>query len=100
MNIHTTVGIIGCGTISSTYLKAPQLFSNVRIAACADIDMSRARAQAAKFGVPRACSVAELLADPQIELVVNLNVPPTHPTTSHPALPANKSSTPPTPLAT
>ena len=100
MNTHTTVGIVGCGTISSTYLKAPQLFSNVRIAACADIDMSRARAQAAKFGVSRACSVAELLADPEIDVVVNLTVPATHAEISLAALAANKSVYSEKPLST
>lgn len=91
MKTHTTVGIVGCGNISSTYLKAPQRFSNVRIAACSDIDLQRAQAQAEKFGVPKACSVTELLADPEIDVVLNLTVPATHAEISLAALAANKS---------
>ncbi len=77
-NRKTPIGIIGCGNISSTYLKAPQLFENLQVVACADIDMQRARSQAEKFGVPNVYTVEELLADPEIEIVVNLTVPNTH----------------------
>jgi predicted dehydrogenase len=100
MENRTTVGIVGCGTISSAYLRASQLFSNVHIAACADIDLPRAQAQAAKFGIPKACSVAELLADPEIEVVVNLTVPAAHAEISLAALTANKSVYSEKPLAT
>lgn len=91
MQKPTNIGVIGCGNISSIYLQAPQLFPNLRIAACADIDPARAQAQAAKFDIPKACSVAELLADPEIEVVVNLTIPATHAEISLAALAANKS---------
>lgn len=94
------LGIIGCGNISSAYLRAPQLFPNLRIAACADIDQARAQAQAAKFGVPKVCSVAELLADPEIDIVVNLTVPTVHAEISLAVLAANKSLYSEKPLAT
>ena len=44
----------------------------------ADIDEERARAQAEKFGVPGFGSVEELLADDEIEIVVNLTIPKVH----------------------
>jgi predicted dehydrogenase len=69
------VGIVGCGTISAVYARAGQLFPGLAVAACADLDDERARALAAQHGIPRACSVAELLADPAIAIVVNLTVP-------------------------
>ncbi len=69
-----TVGIIGCGQISSIYLEAPGKFDILNIIACADIDMDRARSQAARFHVPKACSVEELLADPEIDIVLNLTI--------------------------
>ena len=94
------VGVIGCGNISSVYLQSPQLFSNVHIVACADIDMERAQSQAAKFGVPKACSVEELLADPEIDIVVNLTIPATHADVSLAALAASKSVYSEKPLAT
>ena len=64
------VGIIGCGNISSTYLKNLLTFPILRVLACADIDLARAEARAAEFGVPRACSVSALLADPAIASAV------------------------------
>lgn len=72
------VGVIGCGNISRTYLQAPQTFGILNILACADLDMERARTQAAQYNIPRAISVEDLLADPEIELVINLTVPRAH----------------------
>lgn len=78
MNRKTSIGIVGCGNISSAYLKATRLFDNIQVVACADIDMERARRQAEQYGVPKVCTVEELLADPEIEIVANLTVPNAH----------------------
>ena len=40
--------------------------------------MERAESRAAEFGVPRACTVEELLADPEIEIVINITTPDAH----------------------
>lgn len=85
------VGIVGCGNISGIYLEAGQKFDILNIVACADIDLARAQAQAAKYGVPKACSVAELLADPAIEVVLNLTVPGAHAEVALAAIEAGKS---------
>ncbi len=74
----TKVGVIGCGNISSIYLEVGQTFEILEIAAVADLIPERAQAQAAKYGIPRACSVEELLADPEIEIVINLTTPNAH----------------------
>lgn len=74
----SNIGIIGCGQISSIYLEAPRTFNILNIVACADLDMDRARAQASRFGVPNACTVDELLADPTIDIVINLTIPKVH----------------------
>ncbi|WP_126581283.1 Gfo/Idh/MocA family protein [Tengunoibacter tsumagoiensis] len=74
----TNIGIIGCGKISDIYLEAGHNFENLEIVACSDIFLERAQAQAAKHGIARACSVEELLADPAIEIVVNLTIPKVH----------------------
>jgi predicted dehydrogenase len=66
------IGVIGCGAISATYLRNLKRFNVVEVAACADVRLEAAQARAAEFEVPKACTVEELLADPQIELVVNL----------------------------
>jgi len=72
------VGIIGCGNISSIYFEAGSKFDIIEIAACADLDLAKAKEQAEQFGVPKACTVDELLADPDIEIVVNLTIPHAH----------------------
>jgi predicted dehydrogenase len=72
------VGVIGCGAISGAYLGMARNFPNVQMAACSDMDMSKARAAAEKFQIPRACTVDELLADKSIQIVLNLTVPKAH----------------------
>ena len=87
----TNVGIVGCGVISSIYLEAPAKFPHLQVVACADIDLDRARAQAQRYGVPKACTVEELLADPTIEIVLNLTIPRVHTEIGLAALAAGKS---------
>ena len=74
----TKIGVIGCGNISGIYLKADKVFEILETVACADIVMERAQAQAQAHDIPRACTVEELLADPEIEIVVNLTIPQAH----------------------
>ncbi len=78
MAAKVKVGVIGCGYIFQAYMKGCGVFDILDIVACADIDMSRARARAAEFNIPRACTVEELLADPEIQIVINLTVPLAH----------------------
>jgi predicted dehydrogenase len=94
------VGIIGCGNISSNYIKHMQMFDVLKVWAVADIDMDRAQAKAAEHGVPRALSVGELLADPEIEIVVNLTVPAVHAEVSLAIIAAGKHVYSEKPLAT
>jgi predicted dehydrogenase len=93
------VGIIGCGIISSIYLEAPGKFDILEVVACSDIDMNRARAQAQKYNVPKACTVDELLADPDIDVVLNLTIPGAHAEIAQAALRAGKSTYSEKPLA-
>lgn len=81
------VGIIGCGNISGIYLKnLTHLFKNVKLVACADLDLSRAQAKAneadesGKLRHPgvQAMTVDALLADSEIKIVVNLTIPAAH----------------------
>lgn len=72
------VGIIGAGTISDTYLENLTSFPDLQVLAVADLDTSRAAAQAAKYGVERSGPVSVVLDDPAIELVVNLTIPAAH----------------------
>ncbi len=85
------VGIVGCGTISGIYLtNLKSRFSNVQVTAAADLVPERARAKAAEHGIPRACSVEELLADPGVECVLNLTVPQAHAEVTLAAIAAGK----------
>jgi len=84
------VGVIGCGTISGIYFKAGQTFDILDIAACADLDVARAKAKAAEFNIPKASSPEELLADPEIEIVINLTIPKAHAEVCLAALEAGK----------
>ncbi len=68
----TQVGIIGTGTISGIYLENSKKFDAFDIAAVADVRVDAAQARAEEYGVPKAYSVDDLLADPDIEVVINL----------------------------
>ena len=72
------IGLIGTGNISQQYIKGCRAFHILEVAACADIDIEKAQAVAKQFDIPKACSVDELLADPEIEIVINLTVPKVH----------------------
>lgn len=71
-------GIIGCGNISGIYVEAGKRFQNLEILACADLDFARAHAVAEKHGIPRPLRVEQLLADRDVELVINLTIPAVH----------------------
>lgn len=84
------VGIVGCGNISGIYLQNCRKFQILDVVACADLLLERAEAKAAEFGIPKACSTEELLADPEIELIVNLTIPQAHGEITLAALEAGK----------
>lgn len=83
------VGIIGTGNISGIYLKNGSRFDSMDITACADLDVERAKAKAAEHGI-RGCSVEELLASPDIDMVINLTIPQAHASVCLQALEAGK----------
>ncbi|MFT2214043.1 Gfo/Idh/MocA family protein [Rhizobium giardinii] len=71
------IGIIGCGNISDAYLTASPGFPVLDIISVADINPSAADAKAAAFGLS-AVPLAVLLADPRIEIILNLTTPQNH----------------------
>lgn len=89
---HTPVkvGIVGCGNISNIYLEAGKKFDILDIVAVSDLDLARAKAKAEEHGIAKAVSVSELLADPEIEIVINLTVPVAHYEVCKAALEAGK----------
>ncbi len=72
------IGIAGCGNVSDIYLQNCKRFDVLKVMACSDLDPARAQAKVEAHGVPRACTTEELLADPSIEIVVNLTPPQGH----------------------
>ena len=77
------IGFIGTGNISSAYLKAilgkdglPG-FGVLDVKALSDMRPEAAQARADEFGL-KAMSVDDMLADPGIDLVVNLTIPRAH----------------------
>lgn len=90
MQQKVKVGLIGCGKISDAYFKGMGRYDILEIVACADIDVARAKAKAAQHGIARGGTVEELLADPSIEIVVNLTIPQAHVEVNERALRAGK----------
>ncbi|MBW4081178.1 Gfo/Idh/MocA family protein [Paenibacillus sp. S150] len=66
------VAIIGTGRSGDHYYSnCKRMFDIVQLAACADDNAEAARRRAAALGTPKACSVAEVLADGEFEIVVH-----------------------------
>ena len=83
------IGIIGCGTISGAYFRAARLFPVLELIACADLNREAAERAAKTWGV-EALSVEELLARPDIDIVLNLTIPQAHAEVTLQALGAGK----------
>ena len=83
------VGVVGCGVIATRYVADSSAFDSWQPIACADLDHASAHAFASEHDL-RAESVDELLADPEVELVLNLTPPAAHSSLSLSALAAGK----------
>lgn len=71
-------GVIGCGAISDIYLKNMiNEFNNLEVVACAAGHLENALKKAEQYGI-KGCTVEELLADADIDMVVILTPAPTH----------------------
>jgi len=85
-------GVIGTGQISGIYLKnLTQTFdAAIEVKAVADQMPELAAKRAEQFGIPNAWTVERLLADPDIEIVLNLTAPAAHAEINRMALNAGK----------
>ncbi len=77
MGAKLNVGIIGCGDICGQYVQNINASESAEVVSVCDLDPDRAQAAAGRFGL-RAVSLAELLADPGVQIVVNLTNPAAH----------------------
>ena len=84
------VGLMGAGNISNAYIKGVSMFDVLNLVAIADLDEERARAKAGEHGVAKAYSPEALLADKDIDMVINLTIPAAHAQVSLQALEAGK----------
>ncbi|ALO67164.1 oxidoreductase [Arthrobacter alpinus] len=85
-----TIGIVGCGNIIAQYLSTLPSLDTLRLVAVADLDVARAQAVAADLPGVRALSVAELMDDDEVQLVLNLTIPAAHAQVALAAIAAGK----------
>ena len=100
MQEKVRIGIMGCGNILGQYVAGCRQFELLELVACADIDAEKAAAAAEAYDIPRALAPAELLADPGVDIVLNLTIPAVHAEVSLAALGAGKHVYSEKPLAT
>ena len=73
------VGVIGCGAICSIYItNLRDHYENIEVISCSDLIPEKAQAAKEKFGLKKAYSNEELLADPEVDIVLNLTIPAVH----------------------
>jgi predicted dehydrogenase len=84
------VGIIGVGNVLNQYLDKIGVHPEVDVIALADVNADAVKARAAEYSVRKALSPDELLADPEVELVLNLTPPKLHAPVTLQAIAAGK----------
>jgi predicted dehydrogenase len=84
------VAVVGCGMISDEYLPNLTSFPDLNVLFCADLDLPRAKDQAAKYGVAACGTLEQALEYPGVELVVNLTLPVSHAEVAAAAIGAGK----------
>ncbi len=72
------VAVVGCGNIATGYGEALLRYPEIKILGASDIDLARAKDWVTKFGGRAYASLDEVLADPQVEAVVNLTIQQAH----------------------
>lgn len=84
------VGIIGVGNVLNQYLDKIGVHPDVDVVALADVNAGAVTARASEYGVAKALTPDELLADPEVELVLNLTPPKLHAPVTLQAIAAGK----------
>lgn len=73
------IAIVGCGVISDFYLtNLTGLFENTNVYAVCDLIESNAKEKAEKYQVERIMTLDEILADENVDIVLNLTTPHSH----------------------
>jgi len=92
MSAQTPVGIalIGCGFVADLYLETLRRHPQLELRGVFDRDSGRSFAFARRHGVEVYSDLASLLADPRVELVLNLTNPHAHYTVTRACLEAGR----------
>jgi predicted dehydrogenase len=83
------VGVMGCGVISRAYVENASAFDSFELVACADLDRDQANALGKASGLA-VVGADELIADPSIDVILNLTPPLAHVAVTRGALAAGK----------
>ena len=84
------IGIVGTGNIAGGYARDILAQPEIRLVAASDLDAARVTAFGAEHGCRVHASLDELLADDEIDIVVNLTVHHAHYEVTRSALEAGK----------
>jgi predicted dehydrogenase len=85
------VGVLGIGDISDVYISNLKTYDIVSVVGCAGRDLEKSRRKAEAPGLPKAYgTAAELISDPNIDIVLNLTLPAVHAELTAMALEAGK----------
>ena len=85
------VGILGIGDISDVYIRNLKKYDIVNVVACAGRNLQRAQDKAAAHAIAKAYATpAELVADANVDIILNLTLPAVHAELNIMALEAGK----------
>ena len=90
MNDKLKIAIVGCGNIAEPYARNLVTFPQLELVGMTDLDLPRAEALSAKHGGQVYPTYDALLADPAVDLVVNLTIHHAHYAVTKQALEAGK----------
>ncbi|WP_220198641.1 Gfo/Idh/MocA family protein [Ktedonospora formicarum] len=72
------IAVAGCGNIAGAYANTLQPYSFIKLQGATDIDLTRAEAYVAAYGGQVYATLDDLLADTEVDLVVNLTIHHAH----------------------
>jgi len=73
------VVIVGCGNIAGPYARTIKPYPQLELMGATDIDLARAQALVDQYGGRVYATLDEVLADPNVDLVINLTIHHAHP---------------------
>lgn len=84
-------GVIGTGVYCDHDFGTPgPVFKNLRPVGCSDLNVEAAKAAATRWNVPKVYTTEEMLADPEVDIVIILTNPASHYSLTTQALKAGK----------